>query len=247
VGAGVTRVLFLVVNFLIVNLLWLNDVTAQSGPPVPPHIKSIGVVTVVPSKIHIYRWGYLDTACDWLDITNLHVDKAAFDGAAHALSPKYKVVRTKVDRDAVIRTSNTEVMGAFKSFPSIGEQVRQISRPESQVDAYLLIWSSHSANTCDLRPGVIGYGFGVTKSLNSPPHLHTFAGMSLIDSKTLQIVVSRQLQPSYLRLDNFEWRDSLAAMSAQQRQLIQKLIPQMVRAGVTSTSRELLIAQGAPR
>jgi hypothetical protein len=205
-------------------------------------------VTVVPSKIHIYRWGFLDTACDWLDISDLHVDRAAFDGAVRALSPKYKMVRTRVDRDAVIRTSATEVMGAFKSFPSVGEQVRRISRPESQVDAYLLIWSSHVANKCELRPGVIGYGFGVTKSLNNPPNLHTFAGVSLIDSKTLQTVMARELRPSYMRLDNFEWRDRFAEMSAQQRQFIQKQIPQMVRAGVASTSSELLLmAPGASR
>jgi hypothetical protein len=51
-----------------------------------------------------------------------------------------------------------------------------------------------------------------------------------------------------MRLDNFEWRDRFAEMSAQQRQFIQKQIPQMVRAGVASTSSELLLmAPGASR
>jgi hypothetical protein len=225
---------------LLVIAAWLcsRPAIAQTSQSIPPQIKTIGVVTVIPPKIHIFRWGNWDTACDWLDITGLHLDRAAFEGAARALSPKYKVVRTTVDPNAVIQTRNTEVMGMFKSFPPVGEQVRQISRPEASVDAYLLIWSSHDQNTCGLMPGAIGYGIGLTKSLSNPPNLHVFAVVSLIDAKSLQTLWSVGLRPSTLRLDNFDWKDSLAEMTLQQRQLINALFPKMVTDAVLSTSRE---------
>jgi len=228
---------------VVAALLRAGGAVAQTSPSIPPTIKSIGVVTVIPSKMHIYRFGVLDTACDRLGITNLRLDKAAFDGATRAFSPGYKMIRTTVDPDAVIRTSNTEVMGAFKSFPGIGQQVRQISRAEGQVDAYLLIWSSHAADKCALKPGMIGLGVGLTKNLFSPPNLHIFAGLNLRDARTLQILWSRELRPSYKRLDNFEWRDSFAELTPQQRQLISTLLPQMVANAVWSTSRELLIGR----
>ncbi len=227
--------------FAIVLLLWSDCTLSQPAPIGAFPIKTIGVVTVVPAKIHIFRSGLLDTPCDWLDITDAHLDRVVLDSAARALSARYKLVRTKVDPDAVIRTRNTEAFGAFKSFPSIGEQVRQISRHGDQVDAYLLVWSSHSANKCAaLRPADIGHGFGFSKNLIGPPHLHTFAEMLLIDAKAVRTLSARELRPAYLRLDNFEWKDTVAAMSPQQRQLINSLLQKMVAAAVYATSTELL-------
>jgi hypothetical protein len=221
--------------------LCADAAVAQTPPNIPPNIGSIGVVTVIPPKIHIHRFGLLDTACDWLDITNLHLDKAAFDGAVRALSPRYRIIRTTVDPNAVIRTSNTEIMGMFKSFPSIGEQVRQLSHAESAVDAYLLIWSRHSENICQLTPGQVGHGFGLTKHLFDPPNLHIFAQVMLIDGRTLQPLLNVGLRPSYQRLDNFDWKDSVAALSVQQRQQINTLLSKMITDAVSATSRQALI------
>jgi hypothetical protein len=97
--------------------LWAEPGAAQSLTNIPSSIKTIGVVTVIPSKIHVYRWGFFTTACDWLDIFDLHLERAVFDSATRALSPRYKLVRTTVARDAIIQTRNTEVMGAFRFFP----------------------------------------------------------------------------------------------------------------------------------
>lgn len=224
-------------------LLWAGCASAQSPLSLPPSIRTIGVVTLVPSKIHIYRWGFIGTACDWLDISDLHLEKVVFDGAARALSTRYKVVRTTVARDAIIQTRNTEVMGAFRFFPSVGEQVRQIARPESQVDAYLLVWSSHNANICGLNPGVIGYGIGFTKSLENSAHVHAYAGMSIIDAKTLEILGSRTLRPAYVQLDNFEWKDKVAEMTPQQRQFVTTVMVKLISLAVFTTSKGLLMAQ----
>jgi hypothetical protein len=115
---------------VVAALLWAGGALAQTSPSIPPTIKSIGVVTVIPSKMHIYRFGVLDTACDRLGITNLHLDRAVFDGASRAFLPRYKMIRMTVDPDAVIRTSNTEVMGAFKSFPSIVSKSGKFHAPK---------------------------------------------------------------------------------------------------------------------
>jgi hypothetical protein len=223
--------------------LWAGPSAAQSPANLPTSIKTIGVVTVVPSKIHVYRWGFIDTACDWLDIAPLHLEKAVFESATRALSPRYKVVRATVAPDAIIQTRNTEVMGAFKSFPSVGEQVRQLAHPESRVDAYLLVWSSHSANTCGLQPGVIGYGMGFTKSLNNPPYVHAYGEMSIIDGSTLEQLRSRPLRPANVRIENFEWKEGLAEMTPQQRQLIPTMMAKLVSLAVFSTSKDLLLAR----
>jgi hypothetical protein len=228
---------------LFLALLWPVSTRAQSVSNIPAHIRTLAVVTVIPSKVHVFRWGFMDHACDWLDVTSLHLEKAAFDGVSRALTSKYRVVQAKVDRDAVIRTSNTEVMGAFRLFPTVGEQVRRISHTDVPVDAYLLIWSSHNANVCELRPGIIGYGVGLTKSLANAPNLHAFAGMSIIDTKTLETLKSRELRPSVIPLDGFEWKDSLAEMTAQQRQLITTLLVKLVGNASFATSKALFIGQ----
>jgi len=91
-----------------------------------------------------------------------------FDAVHSALSSRYRVLRVSVAPGAAIRTRNTETFGAFKLFPPVGEQVRQFSRAEGPVDLYLVIWSSLSANTCELHPSTpVGFGIGLTK-IGSP-------------------------------------------------------------------------------
>jgi hypothetical protein len=207
---------------------------------VPANIKTIGVVTVVPSKMHLTRFGMFDTACDWLDISDLQIDRIVFETAARTFPSQYRLVRLTVDRGAEIHTRNTEVMGAFKSFPGIAEQIKKFSRGSGTVDAYLLFWSSHAASNCDMNPGAIGYGFGLSKNLNHPAHIHAFAGLSLIDARTSQIYWGKEAYPGYTRLDGFEWKDSVAQMPAQQRQILKGLIQKIVAAEVATTSRAML-------
>jgi hypothetical protein len=66
--------------------------------------------------------------------------------------------------------------------------------------------------------------------------------MSLIDAYTLETVRARPLRPATVRVDNFEWKDGLAEMTLQQRQLIPTVMAKLVSTAVFSTSRELLLA-----
>jgi len=134
-------------------------------------------------------------------------------------------------------------MGAFRLFPTVGAQVRQIVHADVPADAYLLIWSPHNQNVCELRPGVIGYGVGLTKSLVNEPNIHAFAGMSVIDTKTLEILKARPLRPAVAPLENFEWKDTLAEMTAQQRQLITTLLVKLVSTASFATSKALFFGQ----
>src|SRR5215471_6648289 len=89
------------------------------------------------------------------------------------------VVRVSVAPGAAIRTRNMETFGALKLFPPIGEQDRQVSRADDPVDLYLVIWSSLSANACELHPNTpVGFGIGLTKIGSRATHLHAFGGQA---------------------------------------------------------------------
>jgi hypothetical protein len=164
-----------------------------------------------------------------------------FDAVQSALSSRYKAVRVSVAPGSAIRTRNTEVFGAFKSFPPVGEQVRQFSRVEGPVDLYLVIWSSLSANTCDLHPNTpVGFGIGLTKIGSGPTHLHAFGEAFLVDARTLQTSASVNLRSAFVRLDRFEWRDRRAQLTDQQWLTIKTLMPKVLSMAAQSASRQLL-------
>lgn len=229
--------------FVVVQLLTVCLPVAHAQQARPN--KTVGVVLVVPPTGHLARNSWLSgNSCDFFDLKELNLYGAVFDAARSALSSRYKVVRVSVAPGAAIRTPNTEMFGAFKSFPPVGEQVRQFSRAEGPVDLYLVIWSSLSANTCDLHPNTpVGFGIGLTQISSRPTHLHAFGDAFVVDARTLQTSASVFLQSAFVRLDGFEWRDKRTQMTEQQWQMIKTLMPKVLSAAVQSASRQLLDAR----
>lgn len=226
--------------FLLALFMAVGVATAEAQQTRPT--KTVGVVLVVPPTGHLARNGWFTrTSCDFFDLGELNLYGAVFDAVNSAISSRYRVARVSVAPGSVIRTRNTEVFGAFKLFPPVGEQVRQFSRPERPVDIYLVIWSSLSANTCDLHPNTpVGFGIGLTKIGSGPTHLHAFGEAFVVDARTLQTSASVNLSSAFVRLDRFEWRDTRAQLSDQQWQTIRTLIPRVLAAAVQSASRQLL-------
>jgi hypothetical protein len=203
--------------------------------------RTVGVVLVVPSTGHLARGGWFGNSCDFFDLKEMNLYGAVLDAARSVLSSRYGLVRVSVTPGAAIRTRNTEMFGAFKLFPPVGEQVQQFSRPEGPVDLYLVIWSSLSANTCDLHPNTpVGFGIGLTKISSRATHLHAFGEAFVVDARTLQTSRSVLLQSAFVRLDGFEWRDKRAQLTDQQWQMIKTLIPRVLSLAVQSASRQLL-------
>jgi hypothetical protein len=197
---------------------------------------------VVPPTGHLSRDGwFVEKSCDFFDLKEMNLYGAVFDAAHSVLSSRYRVVRVSVAPGAAIRTRNTEVFGAFKSFPPVGEQVRQFSRAEGPVDLYLVIWSSLSANTCELHPNTpVGFGIGLTKIGSRATHLHAFGEAFVVDARTLQTSASVYLKSAFVPLDRFEWRDKRVQLTNQQWQMIKTLVPKVLSAAVQSASRRLL-------
>lgn len=231
---------------LVVMALLMNYAGIASAQQRPNRV--VGIVLVIPPTGHLARNGWFTgTGCDFFDLKEMNLYGAVFDAARSALSPRYKVVRVSVAPEAAIRTSNTEQFGAFKSFPPIGEQVRQFSRPKEPVDLYLVIWSSLSANTCGLHPNTpVGYGIGLT-NISSRQHLHAFGEAFLVDARTLKTSDSVYLQSAFVRLDGFEWKDKRAELTDQQWRMIKTMIPKVLSAAVQSASKQLLGAGSGPQ
>jgi hypothetical protein len=234
------------VDIIAVQLLTngMGIASAQQRPQ-----KAVGVVLVIPPTGHLAHNGWFTTpTCDFFDLKEMNLYGAVFDAARSALSSRYKVVRVSVPPDAAIRTSNTEVFGAFKSFPPIGEQVRQFSRPQAPVDLYLVIWSSLSANTCALHPNTeVGIGIGLTHISSRPTHLHAFGEAFLVDARTLQRSDSVFLQSAFVRLDGFEWKGKRAELTDQQWRMIKAMMPKVLSMAVHSASKQLLDTTNGPQ
>jgi hypothetical protein len=56
-------------------------------------------------------------------------------------------------------------------------------------------------------------------------------------------LIRLQFRGEQQRLDNFDWKDSLAEMTPQQRQLIITLLPKLVTDVVVFTSRQALVGR----
>lgn len=225
---------------VILTQLLAISVTTSSAQQARPN-KTVGVVLVAPPTGHLSRDGWFTgKSCDFFDLKEMNLYGAVFDSAHSVLSSRYRVVPVFVAPGAAIRTRNTEIFGAFKWFPPIGEQVRQFSRAEGPIDLYLVIWSSLSANTCELHPNTpVGFGIGLTKIGSRPTHLHTFGEAFVVDARTLQTSASVYLQSGFVRLDQFEWKDKRVALTQQQWQMIKTLMPKVLSVAVQSASRQL--------
>jgi hypothetical protein len=115
------------------------------------------------------------------------------------------------------------------------------SHAEGPVDLYLVIWSSLSANTCELHPSTpVGFGIGLTKIGSRATYLHAFGEAFVVDARTLQTSASIYLQSAFVRLDGFEWRDKRVQLTDQQWRMIKTLIPKVLSAAVQSASKQLL-------
>lgn len=226
---------------LVVAVLLLLNCVGIASAQQRPKATAVGIVLVVPPTGHLARNGWFTgTGCDFFDLKEMNLYQAVFDAARSALAPKFKVVRVSVAPDATIRTSNTEVFGAFKSFPSIGEQVRQFSRHKEPVDLYLVIWSSLSGNTCDLHPSTpVGYGIGLT-SISGRQHMHAFGEAFLVDPRTLKTSPSAYFGSAFMPLDGFEWKDKRSELTDQQWRMIKTMIPKLLAAAVQTASKQLL-------
>ena len=227
--------------WVVVIQIFTIHVATASGQQARPN-KTVGVVLVAPPTGHLSRDGWFTgKSCDFFDLKEINLYGAVFEAAHSVLSSRYSVVRVSVAPGAAIRTRNTEVLGAFKSFPPIGEQVRQFARAGGPVDLYLVIWSSLSANTCTLHPNTpVGFGIGLTKIGSGPTHLHAFGEAFVVDARTLQTSAPVYLRSAFVRLDRFEWKDKRTDMTDQQWQLIKALIPKVLSIAVQSASRQLL-------
>jgi len=164
-------------------MIWVAN---TSAPQTCPN-KAGGVVLVVPSTGHLARNGWFTgSSCDFFDLREMNLYGAVFDAAHWVLSSGYRVVRVSVAPRAAIRTRNTENFDAFKLFPPVGEQVRQFARADGPVGLHLVIWSSLSANTCELNPNTpVGFGIGLTKIGSSAIHLHAFGEAFVVDAHAL--------------------------------------------------------------
>lgn len=225
---------------LSIAFLVMHTAIAQQVHPT----KTVGVVLVVPPTGHLSRDGwFVEKTCDFFDLKEMNLYGAAFEGARSALASRYRLVRVAVPPGAAIRTRNTEIFGAFKLFPPVGEQVRHFARPDEPDDLYLVIWSSLSANTCELHPNMpVGYGIGLSKTGSGPTHLHTFFDAFLIDARTLQTSRFVYLQSAFVQLESFEWRANRAQLTNQQWQTIKTLMPKVLSSAAPRASRDLFEA-----
>src|SRR5262245_20769191 len=97
----------------------------------PATAKTIGILPLLPASAHLFRVAMLrfNNVCKPLDLKGANLEAAAYSAAAAALAARYKTTRLTAPAGAEIHTRNTEVMGAFKSFPSIAAQIRQMAHP----------------------------------------------------------------------------------------------------------------------
>jgi hypothetical protein len=56
----------------------------------------------------------------------------------------------------------------------------------------------------------------------------------------MKVLCAAALRPAYVGFEDFDWKDTLAEMSAAQRQLVNTLLPKMVANAVFATSKALL-------
>jgi hypothetical protein len=217
-------------------VLILAACTGSRAASLPASAKTIGVISLVPSAGHLLQVAILrfNYACKPLDLKGANLETAAFNAASRALSPRYKTVRLTAPPGAALHTSNTEVMGAFKSFPSIAAQIRQLAHPPQSIDAYLVVWGQARNSECQDNPQADGYGFGLTRFVGGKTVVSAFAQVLLVDAHTDAELGTASMRGATAPLPGFDWKNEPGEVSAEQAQQIRTAV-QTVFAGAVST------------
>jgi hypothetical protein len=214
---------------------------AQAAPP-EPAAKTVAVASVLPASGHFFHVSVirLGNACKLFDLAGFNLENTIYAAAASVLSPTYKLVRMSVPPGSEIHTSNTEVMGAFKSFPTIGEQVRTMAHPQTTADLYLIAWGRHTDNRCMDVPKA--YGIGVTTYALANAKVHTLLELFGVDAHTLQTLVSKNVSAD-APLPGFEWNEEAQLVSSQDMGRIRSTMQNLLGSSVATRVREMFSAQ----
>lgn len=239
-NGGVQMKAFKLVTLLVLALAVRSG--AQAAQQAQPGTKTVGVVSVLPVSGHFFHIAVIrfGNACKLFDLAGFNLENTIYAAAASALSPTYKLVRMSVPPGFEIHTSNTEVMGAFKSFPTIGEQVRNMAHPQPTADLYLVVWGRHTQNRCLDLPQA--YGIGVTTYPFGNAKVHTQIELLLIDGHTLQTVA---LKAAFADgpLPGFEWNEEAQLVSSQDMGRIRSTMQNLLGSSVASRVRAMFSAQ----
>jgi hypothetical protein len=214
--------------------------TGSRAASLPASAKTIGVIALLPSTGHLLHVGLLrfNNACKPFDLKGANLETAAFNAASRLLSPRYKVVRLTAAAGAELHTKNTEVFGAFKSFPSIAAQVRELAHPPQSIDAYLLVWGRAVHSGCLDNPQP--YGFGLTRSFSGSAVVHAYAQVILIDAHTDEELATVWTRGATAPLPGFDWKNQPAEVSAEQAQQIRTAVQTVFAGGVSTEVGNLL-------
>lgn len=227
------------------TLVMLAASTTSHAGSLPASAKTIGVLPLLPTSGHLFQVALLrfNNACKPFDLKGANLEATAYSAAAAALGPRYKAVRLTAPAGAEIHTRNTEVMGAFKSFPTIAAQIRQMAHPPQSVDAYLLVWGRAKNSECLDIPQP--YGFGLTKVGSNVAAVHTYAEMILIDAHTEEELGTANMRGATAPLAGFDWKDKdkPAEVSTEQAQQIRSAMQKVFGAAVAADVRTLAPAQ----
>jgi hypothetical protein len=185
--------------------------------------------------VAVLRFNY---ACKPFDLKGANLETAAFNAASRALSPRYKTVRLTAPPGAELHTKSTEVMGAFKSFPTIAAQIRQLAHPPQSVDAYLLVWGQARGSECLDNPRP--YGFGLTRDIIGTTVVSAFVQMMLIDAHTDEELATSSTRDATAPIPSFDWKNQAAEVSAEQAQRIRASVQAVFAAGVATETGKLL-------
>jgi hypothetical protein len=230
-------------KFVILLVLALNVRSgAQAAQPAQPAAKTVAVVSVLPVSGHFFHIAVIrfGNACKLFDLAGFNLENTIYTAAASVLSPTYKLVRMSVPPGSEIHTSSTEVMGAFKSFPTIGEQVRTMAHPQPTADLYLVAWGQHTHNRCMDYPKP--YGIGVTTYALGNAKVHTLVELFVVDAHTLQTLASKGASAD-APLPGFEWNEEAQLVSSQDMGRIRSTMQNLLGSSVATRVREMFSAQ----
>ena len=215
---------------------------AQAAPPAQPAAKTVAVASVLPASGHFFHVSVIrfGNACKLFDLAGFNLENTIYAAAASVLSPTYKLVRMSVPPGSEIHTSNTEVMGAFKSFPTIGEQVRKMAHPQPTADLYLVAWGRHTDNRCMDVPKA--YGIGVTTYALASAKVHALVELFVVDAHTLQTLVSKNISAD-APLPGFEWNEEAQLVSSQDMGRIRSTMQNLLGSSVAMRVRDMFSAQ----
>ena len=228
------RVVATVLSLLIASAM-------AEGAQLPPNVKTIGIIPVLPTTGHLYHVAPLrfGNQCKPFDLRGANLDAATY-GAASSVLSRYKLVRLSAPPGSVIHTRG-EPYGIFKSYPPIGAQLSQMARPQVPVDAYLLVWAEQPHSDCMDIPQP--YGFGVTKRSVGEAVVHGYGRVILIDAHTNEELSSVILR-AQAALPGFDWKeDRPAEVSANQVTMINTSLQKVFGSAVANEIRRLLPSQ----